>query len=144
MAQVSVLGPEVVVTKTGQSDWREVGKKIGAAIREYLDAGLGPSQEQLESIEASSERLRRKIQELFDTQINPGVASHGGYVELIDFKNNNVYLRMGGGCQGCGMADVTLKQGIEALIREEIPEVWQVLDVTDHAGGTNPYYQPAK
>ncbi|MBI4607982.1 MAG: NifU family protein, partial [Candidatus Rokubacteria bacterium] len=55
-----------------------------------------------------------------------------------------VYIRMSGGCQGCGMADVTLKQGIERLIFEEAPEVTEILDVTDHAAGANPYYTPGK
>ncbi len=88
--------------------------------------------------------LAAEIQQLIDSQINPGVASHGGYVELLDVKDNRVFVRMGGGCQGCGMADVTLKQGIEALITEEVPGIRQVVDTTDHASGTNPYYQPAK
>jgi Fe/S biogenesis protein NfuA len=59
-------------------------------------------------------------------------------------RDNKVYVRFGGGCQGCGMADVTLKQGIEAMIKEEIPEITAVLDTTDHAAGTNPYYQPGQ
>ncbi|MGH9826173.1 MAG: NifU family protein, partial [Blastocatellia bacterium] len=59
-------------------------------------------------------------------------------------ENNNVYLKLGGGCQGCGAADITLKMGIERMIREEIPQVYQVLDVTDHASGQNPYYTPEK
>jgi Fe/S biogenesis protein NfuA len=77
--------------------------------------------------------LKSRVQELIDTMINPAVAGHGGYVEL-----------MGGGCQGCGAADVTLKSGIERLIKEELPEVAEVLDTTDHSSGTNPYYTAGK
>jgi Fe/S biogenesis protein NfuA len=88
--------------------------------------------------------LRAKVQELIDTMINPAVAGHGGYVELVDVQDNRVYLQMGGGCQGCGAADITLKSGIERLIREELPEVEEVLDTTDHASGDNPYYTPGK
>jgi Fe/S biogenesis protein NfuA len=84
------------------------------------------------------------IQQLIDTVINPGVASHGGHVDMIDFKDDTVYVRLGGGCQGCGMVDVTLRQGIEALIKQNYPQIVGVVDVTDHAGGNNPYYQPAK
>jgi Fe/S biogenesis protein NfuA len=84
------------------------------------------------------------IQRLLDTQINPAVASHGGYVTLLDVKDDIAYIALGGGCQGCGMADVTLKQGIEVAIKEEVPEIRQVVDTTDHASGSNPYYQPAK
>jgi Fe/S biogenesis protein NfuA len=91
-----------------------------------------------------SEELTAKVQELIDSTINPAVAGHGGFVQLIDVKDNKVYLQMGGGCQGCGAADVTLKAGIERLIKEEIPEVEEVLDTTDHEAGTNPFYAPSK
>jgi Fe/S biogenesis protein NfuA len=91
-----------------------------------------------------SEDLKTKVQELIDSMINPAVAGHGGFVDLIDVKDNKVYLQMGGGCQGCGAADVTLKSGIERLIKEELPEVEEVLDTTDHASGANPYYAPSK
>jgi len=91
-----------------------------------------------------SAELKTKVQELIDTMINPAVAGHGGFVELIDVQDNRVYLQMGGGCQGCGAADVTLKSGIERLIRDELPEVTEVLDTTDHAAGNNPYYTPGK
>ena len=84
-----------------------------------------------------------KIKKLLDEQINPSVAAHGGHVDLIDVKGNTAYIELGGGCKGCGMVDVTLKQGIEVLLKENVPEITEVLDVTDHASGTNPYYQPS-
>jgi Fe/S biogenesis protein NfuA len=92
----------------------------------------------------SATDLKEKVQALIDNMINPAVAGHGGFVDLIDVKDNKVYLQMGGGCQGCGAADVTLKSGIERLIKEELPEVEEVLDTTDHASGANPYYAPSK
>ena len=92
----------------------------------------------------SDAELKEKVQELIDSSINPAVAGHGGFVELIDVQDSRVYLQMGGGCQGCGAADVTLKSGIERLIKEEIPEVQEVLDTTDHASGANPYYTAGK
>jgi Fe/S biogenesis protein NfuA len=88
--------------------------------------------------------IKEKVQELFDSAINPAVAGHGGYIELIDVKDTTVYIRMSGGCQGCGAADITLKAGIERMIFEEVPEVTEVLDTTDHASGANPYYAPSK
>jgi Fe/S biogenesis protein NfuA len=91
-----------------------------------------------------SEDLKSRVQDLIETMINPAVAGHGGFVELIDVQDNRVYLQMGGGCQGCGAADVTLKSGIERMIFEEVPEITEVLDVTDHASGSNPYYAPSK
>jgi len=91
-----------------------------------------------------TEPKAKAIQEVIDTQINPGVASHGGFVTLLDVKEDTAYIALGGGCQGCGMANVTLKQGIEVLIKQAVPEITQVVDTTDHAGGTNPFYQPSK
>ena len=84
------------------------------------------------------------IQELLDTHINPAVASHGGHIELVDVHDSVVYIRFGGGCQGCGMVSVTLNQGVEQAIREAFPEIREIVDVTDHAAGTNPYYQSSK
>jgi Fe/S biogenesis protein NfuA len=94
--------------------------------------------------EANTTDLKTRVQELIETSINPAVAGHGGYVELLDVKDSTAYIAMGGGCQGCGAADITLKAGIERLIREEIPEITEVLDTTDHAAGSNPYYTPGK
>ena len=87
-----------------------------------------------------SDPLASQVQDVIEQQINPQIASHGGYVTLLDVKDSVAYIAMGGGCQGCGMADVTLKQGIEVMLKEAVPELTQVLDSTDHAAGTNPYY----
>lgn len=84
----------------------------------------------------------RAIRELLDRVINPQVASHGGHITLVDVDGPRAYIRMEGGCQGCGMANLTLKQGVEVQIKQAVPSIQQVLDVTDHAEGTNPYYQP--
>jgi Fe/S biogenesis protein NfuA len=96
----------------------------------------------MESLDDSAVKV--KVQKIIDEMINPAIASHGGFVEVLDVKNSIVYLMLGGGCQGCGMVNVTLKQGIEATLKEEIPQITGVIDQTDHAGGTNPYYQPSK
>ena len=87
------------------------------------------------------EEVKSRIQKILDEMINPAVASHGGWVELLDVKDSIAYLKLGGGCQGCGMVNVTLKQGIESTLKEEIPQLAGVIDQTDHAGGSNPYYQ---
>jgi Fe/S biogenesis protein NfuA len=84
--------------------------------------------------------LKERVQALIDNSINPAIAGHGGFVELIDVKDTTVYLQMGGGCMGCGAANMTLKMGIERLIKDEIPEVTEILDTTDHAAGRSPYY----
>ena len=81
-----------------------------------------------------------EVAAVIERQINPAIASHGGVVTLIDVRGDTAYISMGGGCQGCGMADVTLKQGIESMILEAVPTITSVRDTTDHAAGDNPYY----
>lgn len=85
--------------------------------------------------------LKQKVQTVFDEQINPAVAMHGGFISLVDVKDSKVYVEMGGGCQGCGAANMTLKAGIEAILLEEVPEITAVVDTTDHATGDNPYFK---
>ena len=88
--------------------------------------------------------VEQKVSQVLDHQINPSIAAHGGVAELVAVEGGTVYLRLGGGCQGCGMASVTLSQGIEHAIKEAIPEITAVIDVTDHASGQNPYYEASK
>ena len=88
--------------------------------------------------------LAEKVQTILDQQINPAIASHGGVAKLVNVEGNDIYLQLGGGCQGCGMAQVTLSQGIEASLREAIPEIGNIIDATDHASGDNPYFAGAK
>lgn len=85
----------------------------------------------------------RKVQEMIDQQIGPSLAAHGGYLELLEVRDGKAFVHFGGGCQGCGMANVTLKEGVETLILENIPEILAVIDTTDHAQGENPYFQPS-
>jgi len=85
-----------------------------------------------------------KFQELLDSEINPGIADHGGYITLLEYKEGKAYVQMGGGCQGCGMASVTLRQGIESRVKELMPEIKEIIDTTDHASGDNPYFRPGK
>jgi Fe/S biogenesis protein NfuA len=91
-----------------------------------------------------SGELPQRVIAVLDEQINPAIAAHGGFAELVAVEETVAYLRMGGGCQGCGMAAVTLSQGIEVAILEAVPEIEKVVDVTDHASGANPYFESAK
>ena len=88
--------------------------------------------------------VAQRVVQVLDDQINPAIAAHGGRAELVAIEDSIAYLRLGGGCQGCGMATVTLSQGIEVAILEAVPELAGVVDVTDHASGTNPYFESAK
>lgn len=96
-----------------------------------------------ESVDLSGDVAQQLIQVL-EQQINPAIAAHGGSAELVAVDESTAYLRLGGGCVGCGMVSVTLRQGIEVALREAVPVITRVIDVTDHASGTNPYYEPAK
>jgi Fe-S cluster biogenesis protein NfuA len=140
----SVLIAENTVTLGARHpvDWPALG--IGHIIRKHMgrDAPI-VAPDYFDDVPSEGD-LKWAITDLLDREINPAVAAHGGYVELIDVKKNNVFIRLGGGCQGCGAADVTLKQGIEKAIRNLVPRVGEILDTTDHASGRNPYYAPAK
>ncbi len=91
-----------------------------------------------------SDPLARQVVSVLEEQVNPSIAAHGGRADLVAVADASVYLRLSGGCQGCGMAKATLSQGIEVILREAIPELVNIVDVTDHADGTNPYYEPAR
>jgi Fe/S biogenesis protein NfuA len=84
--------------------------------------------------------MAEQVQQLLTEQINPALAAHGGYAELQGVEGTVVYVTMGGGCQGCAVSAMTLRDGIARSIREAIPEVTDVIDTTDHASGENPYY----
>jgi Fe-S cluster biogenesis protein NfuA len=139
---VLIADNTVSVSAAHPMDWPALG--IGNVIRKQIRSGQPiVSASYFEDLPSEGD-LKWAIGDLLEREINPAVAAHGGFVELIDVKKNNVYLRLGGGCQGCGAADVTLKQGIEKAIRDLVPRVGEILDTTDHAAGRNPYYSPAK
>jgi Fe/S biogenesis protein NfuA len=85
--------------------------------------------------------LGREVARIIATQINPGVAAHGGGILLADVRDDVVYVRMFGGCQGCGLASMTLRDGVEKTIKEQLPQIREVVDITQHALGTAPYYK---
>ena len=137
---ILVSHDRIEVAQWSGQDWRVLGKEIGGIIRECLRSDVPPiSPNVLENV-LPPEQIRHVVQQVLDTQINPMVAQHGGVIHLLDVKDNTVFIEMGGGCQGCAMSKATLKNGVERLIREFVPEVGDILDVTDHASGRNPYY----
>ena len=139
---VLIAENQITVAKSGFDPWPVIGKQIGAKIREHIRSDDPAVNAQFESTMLPESEIRKRVQNLLEREVNPALGMHGGWVELIDVKRNSVYLRLGGGCQGCGSANMTLKMGIEKAIREQIPEVGEILDTTDHAAGRNPYYQP--
>ncbi len=146
VTEVIVSGNIVTVVKDNPAPWQVVGKAVGAAIRAAAASGAPPVAAKAAAAGGAvdDDTLYERVARLFDDQVNPMVARHGGHVELIDVQDAVVMLRMGGGCQGCGMADVTLRQGIEGMLAQHIPEVRGIVDVTDHTSGANPYFQASK
>lgn len=159
MTRVDQLDPDDVVEQHGDlpiaMPQASVTNLTGATIdlaRDLLNPGLridnpnSPSPQILggDNPPDPSGPVAEQVDHVLDQQINPSIASHGGYVELVAVEEGIAYVRLGGGCQGCGMASVTLSQGIETTIVAQVPEVNQVIDVTDHNAGENPYYEQSK
>ena len=147
--EIIVSGNLVTVVKDSAIPWQAIAKPVGAAIRAALSSGTPPISAESprpsgRGGRANDDELYERVHDLFEAMVNPMVARHGGQVELIDVQDAVVMLRMGGGCQGCGMASVTLRQGIEGMLNQHIPEVKGIVDITDHASGANPYFEAAK
>ncbi len=121
---------------------RDSAPKLRGATLDYVEdiSGSGLKFENPNQTALARHPLATRVQEVLDDRINPGLAAHGGVVSLVDIQGARVVLRFGGGCQGCGMADLTMKQGVSAQLQQQIPEISEVVDATDHASGENPYY----
>jgi len=114
-----------------------------AALIDYIDEGPSSGFKVTRERKEGDNLLATQIQEIIDTEINPAVAMHGGHITVLDVEDKKVFVQMGGGCAGCGMADVTLKSGVQARLQQLDPDI-EVVDTTDHASGANPYYAPSK
>lgn len=139
------------------ADWDSIIEKTPVVVKQHIEMGLKAVEgvdpyarkkyafgfRKIENARPKDEQMKI-VQELLDNEINPAVAAHGGFFSLVDIEDSKVIVSLGGGCQGCGMVDVTLRQGVEQRMREVLPEMVALIDVTDHASGHNPYYQPGK
>ena len=154
ISEVLVQGDEVICKKNESSSWNLLAKEIGQKIRLAITSEQNLFADNLENLYENQKSESGvsltpldqanptvvHLQKLLKESINPSLASHGGRAELVNFQDDKVYLRLGGGCQGCGQASATLKEGIEKHIKQEIPSIIEVIDVTDHQQGENPYY----
>jgi len=146
VSAVSLKPTSITLSKVDGKEWAELIPTALFAITDHFASGnpvvvdgfVTSPETGLDSVEGKA------IQQLLDQHINPQVASHGGHIALVDVRDDTAYIRMGGGCQGCGMANVTLSQGVAKAIQSQVPSIKEVLDVTDHGGGTDPYYQSGK
>jgi len=139
---VLVCESTVTVTRKDKTliDWEPLARELGTAIRNVVEQGNGIIAEKILSNLPPEDEIREGIQKVIDTEVNPGVAGHGGNITLMNVKGNSVTIQMGGGCQGCSAADLTLKQGIHTSFRNAVPQVGAIFDETDHTAGLNPYF----
>ena len=137
---VKIHGSEVLVTMAHTpEDWRVPARASGSAIRGFLEQDIECVKSGASDALQGDDLLRHQAQKVVDDTLNPGLASHGGFVEIMASDGKNLYISMGGGCQGCGSAAMTMKQGVEVAIRNEVPGIEGIFDSTDHAAGTNPF-----
>jgi len=142
IAEVNVTGQVVTLTGDNVESWPAIGKEIGSIIREQLMSGEPAISEEV--MDVGNGDLFNQVEQLLKDDVNPSIASHGGVITLQSVSDGKAYVTMGGGCQGCGLASVTLNQGIEKILKEKIPEIKAIEDVTNHAAGSNPYTTGAK
>lgn len=139
---IQLIGHLLVVHKSADRNWDDLIRELEFVLTSYLISGEALTPDDVEQqMMLIGRSTREKVQYLIDAQINPGVAEHGGSVQVVEVNDDKVYLRLHGGCQGCSAADFTLKQGIEAIVKRAVPEIQQVIDLTNHSAGLSPYYR---
>jgi Fe/S biogenesis protein NfuA len=131
-------------------------EKVRGATIDWLDDPFGTSGLRVDNPNTPSPAIRgpapgdlsgdvaQRVVQVLAQQVNPAIAAHGGRAVVVAVEHGTAYLKLSGGCQGCAMASVTLSEGIERTIREAVPEITSVVDVTDHQSGNNPYFEAAK
>jgi Fe-S cluster biogenesis protein NfuA len=143
VAHVLIADNVVTVGKRADVDWSHLKAPIGAKIRAQLQTGVPALIENALSPARwgrPDAEVRAAIQQLLDGEINRGIAGHGGQISLVDYHDGKLSIAMSGGCQGCASSSVTLRQGVEVMVRKIAPEVVEIVDTTDHAAGKKPFY----
>jgi len=140
LTKIGIEGDTLVLTSDMKDiQWAERGKEIGKVIRDFL--ALDVPAIMLEAIEEQNDEVYIEVEALINKDVNPSIASHGGYVTLVRVVGDKAYVTMGGGCQGCSASSVTLKRGVETMIVAKVDEIKEVVDITNHDAGVNPYYK---
>jgi Fe/S biogenesis protein NfuA len=158
--QASDAGPDDSVTRDGDLSVVVVASSVDRMTGATLDLGDNGGEQGLVMLNPNapaparpafdlpgtdlSDPIAQRIIEIIEAEVNPQIAAHGGFADLVAYESGTAYVRMLGGCQGCGLASVTLSQGISVAIQGGVPEVTAVVDVTDHASGSNPFYEASK
>ena len=138
ITQVNIAGQVVTLTGDNVESWPAIGKEIGSVIRDQMKSGEAPVTEV--AIDTGNNELFNQVNELIKNDINPSIASHGGVITLQSVSDGKAYVTMGGGCKGCSASSVTLKQGVESYIVAKVDGVTELVDITNHVEGENPYY----
>lgn len=139
--RIEVTGATIWTKKGAETDWSVLKPAVAAAIRQVLDETDTPLVWNDAPDDTDPDAvLLREVESLLDRQVNPAVAAHGGQISADRVEGDTVYLRMSGGCQGCASSSATLRQGVERMLRAALPQIREIVDVTDHAAGSNPYY----
>ncbi len=136
-----LAGATIWVYKAEDADWARLKPAIAAAIRRVVDETGTPLGEEESGTQSSQDTtLLGAVEELLDRQVNPSVAAHGGHIAVERVEDRTVFLRMSGGCQGCAASSATLRQGVERMLRAALPDIREIVDVTDHEAGLAPFY----
>lgn len=147
VTHVLIAGTVVTVTKRSDVEWGDLRKRIGAIIRELLTSAAPAVLDSVADIDGHRDGegprteadLRTIIERLFDREVNPRVAAHGGSISMVGLEGDRLSISMHGGCQGCSSSSVTVKQSVEVMVKRVAPEITEIVDVTDHAAGKDPY-----
>ncbi len=141
--KLTVSGETILVTCAPGHDWQALKAPVAEAIRQVLGSAewpLGDPADEPRPL-ANDASLLAAANEILDRQANPSIAKHGGRVSAESVEDGVVYLRMSGGCHGCASSSLTLRNGVERILRDALPWIREIVDVTDHATGQNPFYQ---
>lgn len=142
--KVQVSGETIIVSLASDHDWAGRKRDVAAAIRQVLDSFVLPLGDLPDGSDVEADAaLLDAVNQALDTQANPSIARHGGRVTAERAEDGIIYLRMSGGCQGCAASSLTLRGGVERILRASVPGIREIVDVTDHSAGANPFYQGA-
>jgi len=143
VANVLIAESVVTIGKEPGATWAGLKAAIGTAIRTQLITGVPAILEMAANASTqgrSDAELGEVIQQLLDKEVNRSIADHGGEISLVEVREGKLFIRMSGGCQGCGSSQVTLRQGLEVMVKRVAPEIMEIVDATDHAAGKQPFY----
>lgn len=140
ITHVLIADTTVTVTKSSSGSWDLLRRSIGAQIRTQLFTANPAIIDSCRTSGRSDSQIRAAIEDLLDREVNPSIAAHGGKISVVDVTERALFIAMSGGCQGCASSTATLRDGFETMARLVVPELIDIIDTTNHAAGTTPFY----